>query len=84
MSFIWLAIDDEPGARSQRGYIERNSIALLSNYRRPAVDAPSAAWLGRYCDREKVWKSGLWNQQHVDEAYDPLFLDCFEQLVEAA
>ena len=32
MPFLWLAIDDEPGPNSLRGLIERNSIALLSNY----------------------------------------------------
>ena len=31
MPFLWLAVDDEPGPQSQRGYIERNAIALLSN-----------------------------------------------------
>jgi hypothetical protein len=28
-----------------------------------------------------VRKSGLWNQNHVDEAYDPAFLDRFDELV---
>jgi hypothetical protein len=32
MRFLWLAIDDDPGPQSLRAYIERNSIALLSNY----------------------------------------------------
>jgi hypothetical protein len=35
MPFVWLAVDDDPGKDSLRGYIERNSIALLSNYRKP-------------------------------------------------
>jgi hypothetical protein len=34
MPFLWIAIDDEPGAKSCRGYTERNAIALLSNSRR--------------------------------------------------
>ena len=29
-----------------RGYIERNAIALLSNYGKPAIDPPSPGWLG--------------------------------------
>ena len=81
MPFLWVAIDDPPGADSQRGYIERNTIALLSNYSRPALDPPSRDWLGHYCNRERVRKSGLWNSRHVDEAYDPAFLDRLGQLV---
>lgn len=81
MPFLWLAIDDEPGADSLRGYIERNSIALLSNYGKPPLDAPSTGWLGLSCDRSRVRQSGLWNSNHVDETYDPVFLTQFEQLV---
>lgn len=78
--FLWLAIDDEPGAQSLRAYIERNTIALLSNYGREEIDPPSPAWLGRLCDRERVQKSGLWNSDYVDKDYDPAFLNCFEML----
>ena len=83
MPFLWLSIEDEAGPGSLRGYIERHSIALLSNYRAPAVDAASQAWLGRCCNRERVRQSGLWNQKHVDESYEPAFLDRFEQLIAA-
>ena len=83
MPFLWLSIEDEAGSGSLRGYIERHSIALLSNYRAPAVDAASQAWLGRYCNRERVRQSGLWNQNHVAESYEPSFLDRFEQLIAA-
>ena len=81
MPFVWLAIADEPGADSMRGYIERSAIALLSNFAKPPVDAPSSEWLGHCCNRERVRKSGLWNSNHVDESYDPAFLDLFEHLV---
>src|SRR5207302_379079 len=60
MSFLWLDIEDEAGPESQRGYIERNSIALLSNYNKPAIDPPSTCWLGSHSDRERVRRSGLW------------------------
>jgi hypothetical protein len=83
MTLLWLAVEDPPGADSQRGYIERNSIALLSNYSKPSIDAPSSGWLGRHCDRERVQNSGLWNSNHVDEEYDPPFLDRMNQLVDA-
>lgn len=40
MSLLWLPIGDEPGPNSQRGYIERNVIALLSNYGKDPLDPP--------------------------------------------
>ena len=84
MPFLWLPVEDEPGPNSLRGYIERNSIRLLSNYGKTPIDSPSPAWLGQCSDRERVRLSGLWNSNHVDEPYDPNFLDTLEYLVEQA
>ncbi len=81
MPFIWLSVDDEPGPASMRVKIDRNAIALLSNFDKPPLDPPSLDWLGRHCDRERVRASCLWNQNHVDETYDPVFLDDVERLV---
>jgi hypothetical protein len=81
MPFLWLAIDDDPGPSSVRGYIEHNAIALLSNYNKTPLDPPSNHWLGLHCNRERVRASGLWNSNHVEEEYDPAFLDRFESLV---
>jgi hypothetical protein len=52
MPFLWVPIADDPGPESLRGIIERNSIALLSNYDTFSLDPPSPGWLGHYCDRE--------------------------------
>ncbi|MBE9524951.1 MAG: hypothetical protein IMY76_07610 [Chloroflexi bacterium] len=82
MSIICLDIPDEAGPDSLRGYIEQNAIALLSNFEKTAIDPPSKAWLGSYCDREKVRQSGLWNSNHVTESYDPDFLQVFEKLID--
>lgn len=82
MPFLWLDIPDEPGPESLRGAIERHSIALLSNFQKLAIDPPSENWLGHHCDRDRVRQSGLWNSNHVDETYDPAFLDVFEELVD--
>jgi len=82
MPFLYVAIEDEPGPDSMRGRIERNSIALLSNFGKSPLDPPSPRWLGIHCDRDRVKTSGLWNQNHVDENYDPAFLDDLEQLAE--
>jgi len=83
MPFLWLNVDDPPGAASRRGTIERNSIALLSNLGKPPLDPPSPNWRGLACDRGQalVRDSGLWNQKHVDEKYDPAFLEVLEDLV---
>lgn len=80
MPFLYLKIPDEPNPNSLRGYIERNSIALLSNYNRSPVDFPTEDWLGFHCPHSKVGKSGLWNQNHVDEGYAADFIDIFEKL----
>lgn len=84
MPFLWLAVEDEPGPSSLRGYIERNAIALLSNYARPVIDPPSTSWLGNHCNRKKIRGSGMWNSNHVEERYDPAFLDEFANKIRQA
>lgn len=82
MPFLWLAIGDDPGPLSLRGYIERNAIALLSSFARPPLDPPSGRWLGHRCNRERVRASGLWNSNHVDERHDPAFLLMLDGLID--
>lgn len=84
MPFLWLNIEDAPGPDSQRGLLERNAIALLSNRNKPPLDRPSASWLGSDSLRERVRESGLWNNNHVDENYEGSFLDTLEYLVDKA
>ena len=85
MTVICLPIGDPAGPESDRGYIERNSIALLSNSRKKqSLDLPSAGWLGSHCRSDKVRLSGLWNSNHVGEPYDAAFLDRFSCLIEGA
>lgn len=81
MPFLWIDIDDAPGPDSHRGNIERNSIALLSNYHRELLDPPSLSWLGNLSDRERVRTSGLWNSNHVDEVYELGFLSDLERSI---
>ena len=40
MPFLWLAVNDSVGPHSDRAKIERNSIALLSNYEKSPLDPP--------------------------------------------
>jgi len=67
------------GAESQRGVIERNAIALLSNLGRDPVDPPSSGWLGDHSAHERIRGSGRWNNRHVDEQYDASFLDMLRE-----
>ena len=83
MPLLWLAADADVNGGNLRGYIERNAIALLSSFGKKALDPPSAEWLGHACNRQRVRTSGLWNSNHVDEAYDPAFLDRLSELVVA-
>ena len=81
MPFLWLDVGDEPGPASERGTIERNAIALLSGDRETALDSPSADWFGHSSDRCRVRRSGLWNNNHVDEEYTPSFLDAMQKRI---
>ena len=82
LPFLWVDIDDEPGPESDRASVERNAIALVSNYEKAAVDARSDGWLGRQSPRDEVAASGLWNIDHVGERYDSAFLDRLADAVE--
>lgn len=79
MPFLWLSVS----GRADRGYIERNSIALLSG-RAGGVDVPSDGWLGHYAEPPEIRESGLWNVQHVDDHYEPQFLRRLAELVRQA
>lgn len=81
MTVLWVDVPDEPGPSSLRAFIERNAISLLSNRFIP-IEPASAGWLGNNSPRDGIRKSSLWNLNHVDQAYDPRFLDFLEEAVE--
>jgi hypothetical protein len=81
MSVLWVAVPDEPGPRSLRAMIERNTIALLSN-RLQLEDTPSEEWLGRHSPKAAIRQSGLWNVNHVDEEHSPAFLKTLELMIQ--
>lgn len=83
MEVAWLEVPDASSADSDRGYLERNFIALLAGPTGP-LDLPSGNWLGRWSTREAVTNSGLWNVNHVYETFDATSLDVFEHYVEIA
>jgi hypothetical protein len=81
MPLLWLEINDTPGATSDRAYLERNCLALLSNFGKEPIDTPSKRWLGVHSPQETIRKSGLWNTNHVEDGYTPAFFDVLERYV---
>ncbi len=82
MPVLWVRTD--PPDHELRATLERESLALLSNHCREALDPPSATWLGSMSSRRLVRESGLWNNDHVEKAHDPGFLDLLERAVRRA
>jgi hypothetical protein len=82
LPFLWVDVDDQPGPESERAYIERNIIALASNYDSESIDSRESGWLGDASPCEEIGQSGLWNVNHVGEKYDPAVLDRFAQAID--
>jgi hypothetical protein len=78
MSLALLRVEDEADKWSDRAYLERNAIALLS------TSGSSKDWLGRYyAEQPRIRDSGLWNVMHVGDRCHPAFLDvlsCYIQI----
>lgn len=64
-------------ARLHREEFDRAAQQLPKTSPRPAF----TQWLGLRCDRDLVRASGVWNSKHVEERYDPAFLDRLDLLV---
>ncbi|WP_235853581.1 hypothetical protein [Halosimplex salinum] len=79
LPFLWVRVDDGPSPDSRRAYLEQNLIALVSSYGNSSVDPRDSQWLGNHSRSDAILQSGLWNVNHVDEAYDPAFLDTLEE-----
>lgn len=82
LPFLWVGVDDVPGAESDRAYIERNAIALASNFEKTSIDHRAESWLGQHSPVEEIQDSGLWNINHVAESYDPEFLETLGGYIE--
>lgn len=73
MPFVWLPVPTKPDGTSERGYLERNCIALLSG-----AEPASPDWLGHHAVNPAISASGLWNVNHVHDQYRPKSLDRLE------
>ena len=78
LPFLWVDVDDEPSPNSDRAYIERNAIALVSNYDKESIDPRREGWVGHHSPVTDIEQSGLWNINHVEEDYQPDFLETLE------
>jgi hypothetical protein len=81
MPFLRIEVADAPGAGSDRAYLERNCISLLSNFGKEPIDKPSECWLGLRSPQETIRKSGLWNTNYVADDYTPALFDVLENYV---
>jgi hypothetical protein len=76
MPFLWVTVPD----RDDRGFVERNGIALTSSLA-AGQDQPCPAWLGHHAARPEISRSGLWNIDHIRHHTEPGFPDRLSQLI---
>lgn len=81
LKILCIDIRDKASKDSDRAYLERNLISLLTNRTNP-VDYPNSEWLGYWCENEKVKKYAIWNVAHTQDRYDPLFFNVLEKYIE--
>lgn len=80
---LWLDIPDDAGPHSDRSYLERNAIGVLSRY---GVLHPSASaeWLGTSSNNINIAISGLWNLDHLYTDPHPQFIEVLSTYVAGA
>lgn len=81
LRLLWINVPDEPGPGSDRAYIEKSSIGLLS---RAGLLSPKSTkgWLGQLSTDWRISLSGLWNLDHLFHEPDDKFLDVLEEYVD--
>ena len=78
----WLEISDDPGPTSDRAFLERNIIGLLSSanlLRRIGI----SDWLGESSEDYRIALSGLWNLDHLFVKPHEAFIEVYQQYVES-
>ncbi|UFS75659.1 hypothetical protein LPB73_28020 [Tardiphaga sp. 37S4] len=81
---LWLDVSDAPGPRSDRAYLERNIIGLLSRANLLGTKRqPNADWLGNESSDWRIAASGLWNLDHLFYRPAPEFLGVLEAYIDA-
>lgn len=84
MRLLWLDVSDPAGPRSDRAYLERNIIGLLSRTNLLGIrTSPDETWLGAASVDWRIAASGLWNLDHLFYRPHRDFLDVLEAYVDA-
>ena len=73
LGVVVLDINDIPCSTSDRAYIERNSIALLSSLN-ASCNFSTLNWLGNWSVRDEIVHSCLWNIDHISAPYEQDFM----------
>lgn len=79
LPFLVVEITDEPGPQSDRAYIEKNTIALVSQSRLHGHVQLPDQWLGNYAPEATIRKSGLWNIDHVGSFWTQSAIDTLRE-----
>lgn len=82
MRVVLVSVNDEPSAQSDRAYIERNAIGLVSTIGH-RLDPPSPQWLGNSSRRAEIREHGMWNLDHLEYSAHPDFARVFGDYVRA-
>jgi len=80
MDFICIGIGDQSSAKSDRAFIEQNSIALLSGETGP-LDVADSQWVGLYSPKAEIRRSNLWNVNEVGGTPTPEFLETLSHYI---
>jgi hypothetical protein len=85
LPFLYLNVPGEPGPNCDRAQIEMNAIAMTSHYRRQ-MQTPyrSASWLGRHSPAEEIYRTGLWNIEHVSALFSQAILETMRDYIDVA
>jgi hypothetical protein len=78
----WLEISDDPGPASDRAFLERNIIGLLSSANLLRRFSESG-WLGESSEDFRIALSGLWNLDHLFLKPHEAFIDVYKSYVES-
>ncbi len=79
LPLLVVNVPGEATKTSDRAYIEKNLIGLVSQQRRQA-DISITGWLGNDA-RHEIRRSGLWNVAHINGLYDTGALDRLEACI---
>jgi hypothetical protein len=79
LPFLVVDIPGEPGPKSDRAFIEKNTIALVSQSRLRGDQQIPDSWLGNHAAAGEIRQSGLWNIDHVGGFHTTAALDLLEE-----